>query len=348
MTVELHRPEVDALLEHGAEQGWLRRDELEQAIETLVLVEDEAAELYDELEALGVELRDEGAAQPTAPVAEKGEAPTTDSLQLFMRELSRHRLLTAAEEVELAKGIERGDAQARQRMINSNLRLVVSIAKRYQGFGLPLSDLIQDGILGLIRAVEKFDWRRGFKFSTYATWWIRQAVRRGVDDRARTIRLPVDVVERKQQIARAELELDATLRRQPTLEEVADAAGLPPQRVREARAAARSVTSLDMPVGDEAGAATLGDLVAGGGTPPDEEAAQELGLDALHRAVANLPEPARTVIELRYGLGGQEPATVSEVGRRLALTRDRVRALEREALEHLAAERELQALRQEP
>jgi RNA polymerase primary sigma factor len=349
MTVDLHRPEIEALLERGADEGWVRLADLEQIVEAVELDEEEAAELYDELDARGIEVRDRRGEAPAAVTYANGEvaAATVDSLQLFLNEMSRYRLLTAAEEVELAKRIERGDAQARQRMISSNLRLVVSIAKRYQGRDLPLLDLIQEGIIGLVRAVEKFDWRRGYKFSTYATWWIRQAVKRGLADRARTIRIPVHIVEREQTIARIESGLLAALGHAPTVEEVADAAGLQPEQVREVRAAARTVTSLDVPVADEAGAATLGELVSAEGTPPEEEIAVELGLDAVRAAVEALPEPARTVIELRYGLRTGEPASLTEVGRRLGISRERVRAVEQEALEHLGAERELQALRSE-
>ena len=196
---------------------------------------------------------------------------TTDALQLFLNEAGRYPLLTAAEEVELAKRIERGDTQAKERMINSNLRLVVSIAKRYQGHGLSLLDLIQEGIIGLIRAVEKFDWRKGFKFSTYATWWIRQAVQRGVANKSRTIRIPVHIVEREQKIARAERELIAKLGRAPTDEEVAKRPKLPLKQVREVRQAARAVTSLDRPIGDEDDGARSATCSPSDDAPPEEE-----------------------------------------------------------------------------
>jgi RNA polymerase primary sigma factor len=349
MTVDVHRPEIEALLERGAGEGWVRLAELEETIEALDLDEEEASELYDELDARAIEVRDRRGEPPAGATYANGElaAATVDSLQLFLNEMSRHRLLTAAEEVELAKRIERGDAQARQRMINSNLRLVVSIAKRYQGRDLPLLDLIQEGIFGLIRAVEKFDWRLGYKFSTYATWWIRQAVQRGLANRARTIRIPVHILEQEHVIARAEGGLLTALGREPTVEEVAEAAGFRPEEVRAVRAAARTVTSLDVPVAEEAGAATLGELVAADVTPPEEEVAVELGLDAVRAAVEALPEPARAVIELRYGLQTGEPASLEEVGRRLGISRERVREVEQAALERLGAQRELQALRGE-
>jgi RNA polymerase primary sigma factor len=349
MAVDTHRPELVALFDHATEEGCVQRSDVEQVVEALELDDKDVIELYEELEGRGIEIRDDRSAAPavTTYVNEELATATVDTLQLFLNEMSRYPLLTAAEEIELAKRIERGDEQARQRMINSNLRLVVSIAKRYQGRDLPLLDLIQEGILGLIRAVEKFDWRFGYKFSTYATWWIRQAVQRGLADRARTIRIPVHIVERERSIARTESELTSALGRPPTDEEIADAAGLGLAQVREVRAIARAVASLDLPVAEEPGAATLGELVPADVVPPEEEVAVHLGLDAVRQAVGALPEPARSVIELRYGLGPRGPVSLDEVARRLGLARERVRAVEREALEHLAQERELQALRAE-
>jgi RNA polymerase primary sigma factor len=342
MTAELHRPEIEALLERGAEDGWVPLDELEQAVEALD--EDAAAAVFEELAARGVEVRGSpGEARPETAFAADA---TVDSLQLFLNEMSRYRLLTPAEEVELAKRVDRGDAEARGLMINSNLRLVVSIAKRYQGRDLPLLDLIQEGILGLIRAVEKFDWRLGYRFSTYATWWIRQAVQRGLADRSRTIRIPVHIVEREQTMARVESVLTVRLGRPPTVEELAEAAGLRPQQVRDVGAAARTVTSLDLPVADEAGAATLGDLVAAERAAPEEEVEVGMRLDALRAAVGALREPARTIVRLRYGLQG-EPASLEEVAHRLGISRERVRAVERNARARLGQEREVRALRDE-
>ena len=240
---------------------------------------------------------------------------TTDSLQLFLNEAGRYPLLTAAEEVELAKLIERGDKQAKDRMINSNLRLVVSIAKKYQGHGLSLLDLIQEGIIGLIRAVEKFDWRRGYKFSTYATWWIRQAVQRGVANKSRTIRIPVHIVEREQKIARAERELTLKLERPPTDEEVAKTAKLSVKHVREVRTAARTVASLDKPLGSESDTA-FGDIVATDRADVEEEVVVGLSEDLLHRAIAKLPDREQHVIKLRYGLDGdQDPKSLEMIGR---------------------------------
>jgi RNA polymerase primary sigma factor len=270
---------------------------------------------------------------------------TTDTLQLFLNEMGKYKLLTAEEEVELAKRIERGDKEAKDLMINSNLRLVVSIAKRYQGHGLSLLDLIQEGIIGLIRAVEKFDWRRGFKFSTYATWWIRQAVQRGVANKAREIRIPVHIVDRERKIARAERELMVKLGRVPEESEVAKAAKLPLEQVREVREAARAVTSLDRPVGEE-GDTSFGELVAGDEPGPEETLRVSLEQDTLRRAIRQLPAREREVVKLRYGLNGDStPKSLEEIGRQLGLTRERVRQIEAEALERLAVNREIEALR---
>ena len=268
---------------------------------------------------------------------------TTDALQLFLREAGRHRLLTAAQEVSLAKRIERGDAGAKEEMIQSNLRLVVSIAKNYRNQGLPFLDLIQEGTLGLIRAVEKFDWRRGFKFSTYATWWIRQAVARALADKARTIRMPVHIVERLQKINRAERSLWTQLGRDPTLEEIADEASLTPEQVLEVRAAARASTSLDAPVGDDEDA-TLGDFVAGDEPLPEDEVDVQLRRRALREALLSLPEREREVVTLRYGIDGNEPRTLEEFGHRLGLTRERVRQIELDSLTRLSLLREMQAV----
>jgi RNA polymerase primary sigma factor len=252
--------------------------------------------------------------------------------------------LTGAEEVELARRIERGDGEAKNRMINSNLRLVVSIAKHYQGHGLSLLDLIQEGIIGLIRAVEKFDWRKGFKFSTYATWWIKQAVQRGVANKARTIRIPVHVVEREQKVVRAERELIAEHGRTPSDEEVAKHARISVKHVKEVHGAARAVTSLDKPIGeDDSGA--LSELFAADGNTPAEEVEVRLTEDALHRAVDALPDRHRMVVLMRYGLDADgEPHTLDEISRVIGVSRERVRQIEAEALRELAELRELEGL----
>jgi RNA polymerase primary sigma factor len=270
---------------------------------------------------------------------------TTDALQLFLNEIRRYPLLTADEEVELAKRIEAGDLEAKERMINSNLRLVVSIAKKYQGQELSLLDLIQEGIFGLIRAAEKFDYRKGFKFSTYATFWIRQAIQRGLANKARTIRIPVHIGQRERKIARAERELSAKLGREPSDDEVAKAAELPLDQVEEVREAARAVTSLDRPVGEE-GETALGDLLESGEPPVDEEVQVSLVEETLRRTIEELPEPERDVVKLRYGINGDDPQPLRETGRRLGLSAERVRQIESKALKLLATRRELEALRE--
>ena len=269
---------------------------------------------------------------------------TTDALQLFMNEVGRYPLLTKEQEVELAKRVERGDLEAKEQMINSNLRLVISIAKRYQGHGLSLLDLVQEGIIGLIRAVEKFDWRKGFKFSTYATWWIRQAVQRGVANKSREIRVPVHIVEREQRMSRAERDLAPKLGRMPTDEEVAEAARITVDQVVEVRAVARAVTSLDKPIAEESGT-TFKELVAGEEDEVDEAVTINLAQEALHDALDELPDRERKVLKLRYGLNGErDPASLEEIGRQLGLTRERVRQIEANALERLAVRREIAAL----
>src|SRR5436853_7548817 len=305
------------LMEHGDEIGCINMSAFTALVQELELDDDELNGLYEQIEERGIELTDDcGLPEVQSPSYVNSEvaAMTTDSLQLFLNEAGRYPLLTAAEEVELAKLIERGDKPAKDRMINSNLRLVVSIAKKYQGHGLPLIDLIQEGIIGLIRPVAKFDWRRGFKFSTYATWWIRQAVQRGVANKSRTIRIPVHIVEREQKIARAERELVLQLERQPTDDEVAQKAKLNVKHVREVRTAARTVASLDKTVGDDSDTA-FGDLVAHDSGNVEAEVVVALGDDALHRAVKTLPPREQEVIRLRYGFDAeQDPKSLEEIG----------------------------------
>ena len=335
--------DVVALLEQGERDGCLTFSEVATLTADLDLEGDLDA-LHDELERRGIEVTDDCVrGDEGVPEYSNGDlaTATVDSLQLFLNEIGRYPLLTAEEEVELAKRIERGDVQAKEQMINSNLRLVVSIAKRYQGHGLSLLDLIQEGVLGLIRAVEKFDWRRGFKFSTYATWWIRQAVQRGVQNRSRVIRVPVHVAEVERRASRAERELTGTLGRLPTEEEVAKKAKISLEKLREAREAVRTLASLDRPVGEDE-SATLGDLVAAPGGDPAAELAVRLDVPALERALAGLDPLQRKVLELRFGLTGGEPATIRDVAAQLDVARDRVRQLERTALERLSRNRELQ------
>jgi RNA polymerase primary sigma factor len=269
-----------------------------------------------------------------------------DSLQLFLNEVSRHRLLTAEEEVELSQRIERGDFDAKERMVNSNLRLVVSIAKHYRGQDVPLTDLIQEGILGLIRAVEKFDWRRGLKFSTYATPWIRQSIERGIAYKARTIRIPVHVLQRERKIRRTTPVLAARYGRDPTDEELASEVELPVHQVREVREAARTVTSLDRPVGEDDGA-SLGELFPSDDAEPVEEVDREVREQVVQRAVSELPAPEQEILRRRYGLtDDRRPQTVEQVVRSLGVSRAEVRQLEHCALERLARAGELEAVRE--
>jgi RNA polymerase primary sigma factor len=268
-----------------------------------------------------------------------------ESLDLFFRQARAHALLTAAEEIELAQRIERGDLEAKNRMINANLRLVVAQARRYQGHGLPLEDLVQEGMLGLIRAVEKFDWRRGFKFSTYGTLWIRQSIQRGLQNSGRTIRLPVHVAQRQVKVRKVESELSTKLGRDPTDEEIAAVAELPIEQVVEIREVSRALPSLDQPVGDD-GEAALGDLLPSDRPQPDEEVADSLREQQVAEIVAQLPEPERKVIELRFGLSGDEPRTVRQAGKELGLTPKQAGELENQALRRLSGRPELEALRE--
>ena len=282
---------------------------------------------------------------PPSPIA------TTDALGLFLNEIRRHPLLTADEEVELSKRIEQGDAAAKERMINSNLALVVSIAKKYPQNELPLLDLIQEGIFGLIRATEKFDWRRGFKFSTYATYWIRQAVQRGIENKSRTIRVPTNIAQRERKIQRTRRALSTKLNRDPTDEEVAVAAELELGQVVAMADLTRTVTSLDRPLGTE-GEASLGDVLGDERAGPAEEVEIALRDDALHRAISELPDDERKVVALRYGVegvhGGSDvgPVGIREASRRLGITQPETRKLEERALERLAGLREVEALRE--
>ncbi len=339
---------LDVLLERSEDQGCVNLSELSDLVRDLDLDDDEAGELHARLDAMGIEITDDcGRAGLGATRVQPQDfaGQTTDALQLFLNELGRYPLLTAAEEIDLAKRIERGDLQAKERMILSNLRLVVSIAKKYQGADLPLLDLIQEGIFGLVRASEKFDWRKGYKFSTYATFWIRQAIQRGIETKARTIRIPIHVGQRERKIAKSERELSAQLGRAPTDEEIAQHAELTLDHVRDAREAARTITSLDRPVGEE-GETAFGDLLPAEGPLPDEEVSISLAEEALRKAVARLPEVERRVVELRYGINGSgAPTPLRETAERVGMTPAEVRRVESKAPERLSMERELEALR---
>ena len=330
----LAQDDVRVLLDASELAGTIPAPDLAEIAEHHELSPLEHEALVRELDKRGIEITDLPAGLPR-PVESAVAEATTDALQLFLREAGRHTLLTAAQEVSLAKRIERGDLTAKDAMIQANLRLVVSIAKNYRNQGLPFLDLIQEGTLGLIRAVEKFDWRRGFKFSTYATWWIRQAVARALADKARTIRMPVHIVERLHKMNRAERTLWTMLGREPTLEEIAEEANITFQQALEVRAAARASASLDAPVGDSEGA-VLGDFVAGDDPLPEETVELTLRSQALNAALGVLPARDLEVVTMRYGLGGTEPKTLEEIGRRLGLTRERVRQIELDSLRRLA------------
>jgi RNA polymerase primary sigma factor len=339
---------VAALIDRGEEAGCLALSEIDELAQALEFEDTDLGALYEQLQLRGIDLRDDCGREdaPAAPVDDAALATvTTDALQLFLNEIGRHRLLTPVEEIDLAKRIERGDLAAKDRMINANLRLVVSIAKKYQGSELTLLDLIQEGILGLIRAVEKFDWRRGYRFSTYATWWIRQAVERGMDAKARTIKLPINLVRSQRKVARAENALALKLDRAPNDGEIAAEAGITVDELNALRDAARTVTSLDRPLGEEDDAA-FGDLLQSDAPPPEDVVHISLREEMLRRALGELPERERTVVELRYGIAGAEPTPLREIGRQLGITPERVRQIESKALGRLGRMRELDALRQ--
>jgi RNA polymerase primary sigma factor len=342
----LENEQVRILLENAEERGFVDQAELDALATELDMGDDEIALLQHELESIGLEVAVRAAAAAGDSEAEEPEVSAEpafgagDSLQLFLADVGRHKLLTASEEVTLAKRIEQGDLVAKRRMIESNLRLVVSIAKGYRGLGVPFLDLIQEGTLGLNRAVEKFDWRRGYKFSTYATWWIRQSVQRAVANHARTIRVPVHVVERQQKLFRAGRRLELELGREATREELAQATGIPMQHLEEALGAAQASVSLNQSVGsDDEG--ELGDLFADReAADPFEEAEESLRKQGVRKALDALPLRERRILELRFGFEG-DPWTLEAIGAELGLTRERVRQLEGQALARLAAIRDL-------
>jgi RNA polymerase primary sigma factor len=344
---------LTSFLDEVEDEGVVDAGTLETKALDLELDEEELALLRGELEARGVEItaayendedvaidaasESEGSGNEPAPRLEADLSGVTDAVTLFMSEIGKHDLLTAAEEVALAKRIERGDRQAKERMINSNLRLVVHLAKRYQGRGVPFGDLIQEGVIGLNRAVEKFDWRKGFKFSTYATWWIRQACQRAISNQSRTIRVPAHVHERRAKLARLAREFEAEHGREPTDEELVELSGYEDQHVSEALGAVEASVSLNRAVGDD-GDGELGDLFADpDALDPAEEANEAARRLAVRAALRTLPDRERRLLELRFGFDGEQQP-LDAIARELGVSRERVRQLERQALAQIAGE----------
>ena len=329
--------ETKSLLEAGRSAGRLTTDQIALALDELDLEPGQADELYAAIDELQIEVVDGAAEDETPELDEEPAEVSTDTLQLFLKDIGKVPLLTAAQEVELAKRIERGDHSAKQAMVEANLRLVVSIAKRYRNQGLPFLDLIQEGTIGLVRAAEKFDHRKGFKFSTYATWWIRQAVARALADKARTIRMPVHVVEKLNKIVRSERKLRAELGREPTTVEIAADLDLTLDEVEHIRRSAQTPVSLEKPVGDEE-ESEFGHFLTDESAPLPEEAAEvTMRKEALRAILGTLSQRERRVLELRYGLDGEQPKTLDEVGRTFNVTRERIRQIENQCLKKLRA-----------
>jgi RNA polymerase primary sigma factor len=337
---------VAALIEAGRPADCVDLSEVDSLVQETNLSDEGEQAVHERIEAAGLSIEDDCGKQAEQAGYRNEELAeqTTDALQLFFNEMRKYPLLSKEEEIELAKANERGDLQAKERLINSNLRLVVSNARRYMRQDLNLLDLIQEGILGLIRASEKFDYRKGYKFSTYATFWIRQAIQRALDSKERTIRVPNQVAQRERKVMRVERELATKLGRDPTTEEVAKGAEIEPAQVEEIRDLTRVVTSLDRPVGDE-DASSLGEFIQDERTGPAEEVQLSLADTTLRSAVEALPEDERKVIQLRYGINGDEPTPLREASRRLELKPSEVKQLEERGLNRLAQEREVEALR---
>jgi RNA polymerase primary sigma factor len=339
---------LNAFLQQGDEAGCLELSEVNELVEELDLEDQQVEDLFERIESRGVEISDDCGRDVAEKVTYANDDlahTTTDALQLFLNEVGRYSLLSREQEVELAKRVERGDQEAKDTMVNSNLRLVVSIARRYHGQQLSLLDLIQEGILGLIRATEKFDWRRGYKFSTYATWWIREAIERGIANRARTIRMPIHIVERERRLGRAERKLAMQLDRPPTEQEIAEAAGLSLVHLREIRQAGRTVMSLDVPVGEDEDDSMV-DFVPSDSAEPAEEVELSLQRQSVRKALSTLPTEEQEVLRLRYGINEeQQPNTIDQVVQRLRISRDRVRKTEARALARLARSREMAGLK---
>jgi RNA polymerase primary sigma factor len=339
----LDTEEGQGLLESAQARGSLRPEEIALALDHLELGAEEIDDFYTTLAELEIEIVGEVAEEEPEAELEVHEV-STDALQLFLKDIGRVALLTAAQEVELAKRIERGDHSAKQDMVEANLRLVVSIAKKYRNQGLPFLDLIQEGTIGLVRAAEKFDYRRGFKFSTYATWWIRQAVARALADKARTIRMPVHVVEKLNKIVRSERKLRGELGREPTSAEIARDLDLSPDEVEQIRRSAQVPVSLEKPVGDEE-ESEFGHFITDESSPlPDEAAEEALRKDLLTKILGMLSTRERRVLEMRYGLNGEQPRTLDEVGRAFNVTRERIRQIENQCLKKLRALADAQKL----
>ncbi len=339
----LETDEAKGLLEAGREAGSLSTEEIALALGELELDAAQVDDFYHALEELHIEVVD-GSEEEREPPPQAREV-TTDSLQLFLKDIGKVDLLTAAQEVELAKRIERGEHCAKQAMVEANLRLVVSIAKKYRNQGLPFLDLIQEGTIGLVRAAEKFDHRKGFKFSTYATWWIRQAVARALADKARTIRMPVHIVEKLNKIVRSERKLRAELGREPTSFEIGIDVELTADEVEQIRRSSQAPVSLEKPVGDEE-ESEFGHFLTDESEPlPEEVAEVELRKATLGRILRTLPSRQRQVLELRFGLHGKNPCTLEEVGRRLNVTRERIRQIENQGLSKLSTLADAAALR---
>jgi RNA polymerase primary sigma factor len=341
----LEYEDTKALVRHGQEAGFLTHEEIALALDELDLEPIQVDEFYQALEDLHIDVLD-AEAEPEAEVEAEVREISTDALQLFLKDIGKVPLLTAAQEVELAKRIERDDHRAKQQMVEANLRLVVSIAKNYRNQGLPFLDLIQEGTIGLVRAAEKFDYRKGFKFSTYATWWIRQAVARALADKARTIRMPVHVVEKLNKIGRTERKLLSEYGREPTSLEIAAELELEALEVEAIRRSAQAPVSLEKPVGDEEESEFGHFLADASATAPDEAAEETLRKETLRRILSTLSHRERRVLELRYGLDGEHPRTLDEVGRTFNVTRERVRQIENQSLKKLQALAESQKLRE--
>ncbi len=337
---------ASVILAQAEEAGAISQAELRGTLDELDLTDTQVEDVYRALEAADVEIVEEEHQDDSLPALDlTTREVSTDTLQLFLKDIGRVPLLTAAQEIELAKRIERGDQRAKQHMIEANLRLVVSIAKNYRNQGLPFLDLIQEGTIGLVRAAEKFDYRKGYKFSTYATWWIRQAVARALADKGRTIRMPVHVVEKLNKVARIERNLLAELGRDPTLDELAEASDVTVVDIEYIRRAAQSPISLEKPVGEE-DESTFGDFIQDTtGLRPDEATEEVLQREALKAILGMLSHRERRVLELRYGLDGRDPHTLDEVGRTFNVTRERIRQIEHQGLRKLQAMASAQGMR---